>query len=230
MRIKITLCQIHSLILILSVYTNKVFCNFFDPVETNYTLLAIEKERDQMMLISNKTKNDLEDCKIQINARKQEITNLASKISYLNDDVSKVKKALSSIGNIPSGLIGYFEKECPIGWEEYIYSKGRFILSAGNFEQRSIDGRLEKFTYTSGQIGGEVFHKLTKSEMPKHNHSDGEFSHLLRSNCDLTNSIGHDRSCGEPDIYNSRVMIDQGNDEPHNNMPPYIVLKACRKK
>ena len=66
--------------------------------------------------------------------------------------------------------------------------------------------------------------------MPKHNHANGEFMHLLRSNCYRTSSIGSDTSCGEPDIYNSLPITIQGNDQPHNNMPPYIVLKACRKK
>jgi len=167
-----------------------------------------------------------------------------SQMTTISNDISKLKSDLSiltqtpvtnsgtSTISVPTGLIAYFEKDCPTGWDVFLYSQGRFILSAGTLENRSQDGRLEKFIFEAGKMGGEVNHKLTISEMPKHNHSNNQYNQVLKSDCKntitVTNHICYPE--GEPDVLTSKPMTDQGNDEPHNNMPPYIVLKACQKK
>ena len=75
--------------------------------------------------------------------------------------------------------------------------RGKFILSLG-------DGGI------LGSTGGEASHTLTIDEMPSHNHINGEFKYLLRSNCGLT-TYRTDSTCGEPDIVVPKEILPSGN-------------------
>lgn len=90
--------------------------------------------------------------------------------------------------------------------------KDMFILAAGD-------------TYKLDATGGEATHKLTTDEMPNHGHSmystyEGTyhgtsvhvFDHL---------SGAFSASNTYSDINN--IIKPYGGDQPHNNMPPYIV-------
>lgn len=84
-----------------------------------------------------------------------------------------------------------------------------FLLSAGQ-------------TYSAGATGGEATHTLTVNEMPKHKHTNT----LRYSNAgNLGGSLAHfvaQTLYGTASNYS--VMDDAGNDQPHNNMPPYLVV------
>lgn len=92
-------------------------------------------------------------------------------------------------------------------WEQI---KDRFLLSAGD-------------TYNAGATGGEATHTLTEAEMPSHNH------------------IFTMRKAGNPAYYEpypswtgngatSNVATQAtGGSQPHNNMPPYLVVYAWKK-
>lgn len=82
--------------------------------------------------------------------------------------------------------------------------KDRFLLLAGD-------------TYKAGSTGGEATHKLTINEMPSHNHPiyygvDGTSpGNTLTAS---SNSIGQSNG----------AITNRGGNQPHNNMPPYIVV------
>lgn len=80
--------------------------------------------------------------------------------------------------------------------------KDRFLLLAGD-------------TYKGGQTGGEATHKLTVEEMPSHGHK----MPWGRGN----NSAGNPGVMGTDTNAKSWVENTGGN-QPHNNMPPYIVV------
>lgn len=87
--------------------------------------------------------------------------------------------------------------------------KDKFILAAGD-------------DYTEGDTGGEAEHTLTTNEMPKHNHP--------YSTTDLSSggswTVHHYSSRAlNGTLYTSNV----GGDQPHNNMPPYIVKKMWER-
>ena len=64
--------------------------------------------------------------------------------------------------------------------------------------------------------------------MPSHIHNDGTFDRLVTSNCVGTATKGDDK-CGLPNVLTSAPMQARGGNQPHNNMPPYVVLRMCKK-
>ena len=108
--------------------------------------------------------------------------------------------------------------------------RGRFILSASN-------------TYNPGSIGGSAAVTLTETQMPAHthnatqpphNHNQGNYIKIFQTSPDngrvLTN---WGWNAGQPDlIYPGELqpatpvitVENTGNDEPHENMPPYYAL------
>ena len=94
-----------------------------------------------------------------------------------------------------------------------IYPIGSIYISINNIEPSSLfGGTWEKLedrfllasgkTYTNGNIGGEATHKLTIDEMPSHTHT------LEAQPNNLTST---------------------GNSQPHNNMPPYLVVNMWKR-
>ena len=71
-----------------------------------------------------------------------------------------------------------------------------------------------------GAEGGEKVHTLTIEEMPSHNHRvediPGQITDVDR---------GSNVSYFSVDNITSRISSDTGGDQPHNNMPPYRVIK-----
>lgn len=94
--------------------------------------------------------------------------------------------------------------------------KGRTVIG--------LDGNDTTFD-TLGETGGEKTHTLTVSEMPNHNHG-------------LDYSIITFAEQGLPSVPNARggtaalhyfTATSQGGNQPHNNLPPFVVLNAVIK-
>ncbi|MEM7495076.1 MAG: hypothetical protein AAF471_02845 [Myxococcota bacterium] len=124
------------------------------------------------------------------------------------------------------GQIGYFEDECPEGWEPYQGLTGRVVVGAGNYIRE--DDEKEAKIYRSGATGGEMRHTLTVQEMPQHHHTTG-ITGLYNSYGGGQFARGTDWGGGEHKIYHNANTSSAGGDQSHNNMPPYLVLAACRK-
>lgn len=85
----------------------------------------------------------------------------------------------------------------------------RFLLAAGT-------------TYTAGDTGGEAMHTLTVDEMPSHTHEIGFQGNYLSS--------GDKRrapNTGSSDSFATTYAT--GGSQPHNNMPPYLVVYMWRR-
>ena len=94
-------------------------------------------------------------------------------------------------------------------WEQI---KDRFLLCAGS-------------TYKAGNTGGEASHTLTVAEMPSHNH-------------EAVSTSGSDRGLAlypfsmiqqNYRLADANVIRPTGGNQPHNNMPPYLVVYAWKR-
>lgn len=93
-------------------------------------------------------------------------------------------------------------------WEAY--GAGRFLL-----------GTSEKYTPV-GATGGEETHKLTNSELPSYTNGATYTGNTNAEKLSDWISIGAGTNIG----YGSLAL---GNDQPHNNMPPYITIYRWRR-
>lgn len=84
---------------------------------------------------------------------------------------------------------------------------GRFLLGANS-------------TYAAGSTGGESAHKLTTSEMPRHNHTLDNYN-TAAGNTTAYMAVQAQAKVG----YNGNVQtLYAGGDGSHNNMPPYLAV------
>lgn len=119
-----------------------------------------------------------------------------------------------------------------------IYPIGSVYISINDIEPSSLfGGTWEKLedrfllasgkTYTNGNIGGEATHKLTINEMPSHTHTlyiDAKGTtipawwtrHLFVQN-------------DSPHEAQPNNLTSTGNSQPHNNMPPYLVVNMWKR-
>ncbi len=82
--------------------------------------------------------------------------------------------------------------------------------------------------FIQGQVGGEVNHTLTQSEMPQHTHPAIASSNAA-SQGDPTGSFWANGSQGAyaatpAQSMSTGAVSSIGGSQPHNNMPPYLVV------
>lgn len=145
------------------------------------------------------------------------------KITALVEDVvAKVEKFdtkdLIKKVSLPTGSVLAFKRSnCPTGWSDFDEGAGRVILGVGKGQ-----GLTERKLLDRG--GGEK-HILTIQEMPKHHH-------VLNNH---RNDRRDDRGFGgsENNIHQAagfQVGVSSaGENQPHNNMQPFIALRLCQK-
>lgn len=89
---------------------------------------------------------------------------------------------------------------------------GRFLLGANS-------------TYAAGSTGGESAHKLTTSEMPRHNHTLDSYN-VSAGNTTAYMTVQAQAKVG----YNGNVQtLYTGGDGSHNNMPPYLAVYMWKR-
>lgn len=141
---------------------------------------------------------------------------------------------------IPIGVITLWygaENNVPAGWAicngqvsngvQTPDLTGRFVVGAGQeIRNGSSTGKAGDGgdVYTPGMTGGERKHKLTVSEMPKHDHT------VRMHSGDLAAAWKDQRNFLMPwDKYGSKSVCDKistsaGGDQAHENLPPYYAL------
>lgn len=125
--------------------------------------------------------------------------------NYILDNVYPVGSIYMSVNSTnPKNLFGGT-------WEQI---QGRFLFGMNS-------------SYPAGSTGGEITHKLTQGEMPKHNH-------IIYA----PNAGGPDKGAalGFPEVGSSNTwwaaacMTEQtGDNEAHNNMPPYLSVYIWKR-
>lgn len=117
-------------------------------------------------------------------------------------------------------VVAFNSAECPPGWRDNDAAKGRFIVGSGRHSEYDQYGRALK-VLELGDTGGSRTHKLKDSEMPTHAHE-----HVSSNGY---NSPEHTDTT--PTEFGAKNTTERtasaGGDEPHNNMPPFLVLRFC---
>ena len=141
------------------------------------------------------------------NADKSEGSTLISKeemLSYVYP-VGSIYISASSVN--PASLFGGT-------WEQL---KDTFLLAAGD-------------TYAAGSTGGEAEHTLTVGEMPSHNHTTVRQRWYRTETGTATGDSVYGINNKNVGSYTDISCIQNtGNDEPHNNMPPYISVYVWKR-
>lgn len=134
--------------------------------------------------------------------------------------------------DLPGDAVVMFDGKCPEGWGLYDEVGGRFVVGAGAHSNTDETGqRLEK--YKPWASGGEERVALTTEQMPNHRHNvlgignkDGNGSNIIPENIALVADGANRGVIGTIDWGFTETT---GNNQPHNNMPPYIALSFCKK-
>ena len=134
--------------------------------------------------------------------------------AMIQDTINNYWKKIYPIGSIIETEDLDFDPNVEFGgtWERTL--KGKFPVGYD-----PDDNDFNKI----GKTGGEKEHTLTVGEMPRHRHN-GEGGPIMIAGGSGRNQIGNGPNAkyGFTDY--------QGNNEPHNNLPPYeVVAKWVRK-
>lgn len=110
-------------------------------------------------------------------------------------------------------------------WERI--AQGRTIVGEGVVQANSDNWcgttNTGDWTAYAGFTGGEVFHTLTVSEMPKHHHDV-----YIKAN--QVAALGDVVWVEQYDANNTTVRCTEtGGNQPHNNMPPYLVVYMWKR-
>lgn len=173
------------------------------------TLYASQLNKMDAQIIQNE---------VEMKALKSQIDNIVIEGGGLTLNVIyPIGSIYMSINNInPANLFGG-------EWEQI---KDTFLLSAGD-------------TYTAGATGGEAEHTLTVDEMPTHRHkakiNGGPNGKFASGNAITIYQVGPNSKgtfiggTGANDTDDYCFIAEEGGNQPHNNMPPYLAVYMWKR-
>ena len=145
-----------------------------------------------------------------------------------------VSEILETSISVPSGAVVAFDlpKGCPTekGWSDFGEAQSRVIIGAAIAGENAGENAGELTAYDYRASDGKETVILNKNQMPSHSHSvsDLEWGHTVDGNggrlrLDANDGQPHERIIG-------RLTADPtGEDEAHENRPPYLALYFCKK-
>lgn len=110
---------------------------------------------------------------------------------------------------------------------------GKTTFALPNLQGRVAIGPDKEQPLPIGAVGGEASHTLTYNEMPQHNHTVAASIRSGTSNSPVNNVWATYSS--NIAVYGDSITTSMnvnsiaktGQNQPHNNMQPYLVLRYC---
>ena len=149
--------------------------------------------------------------------------NLDNRSTTLEANIRELKAVVRNLAVAvpPDAIVAFDSSDCPAGWSPFREGEGRFLIGTGNNDGRNEDGAgLPLTARPLMRTGGAERHALTPSEMPKHSHPYSRAKRVKRG--------GGDKGSAEYPSENDTTG-SSGDGKPHNNVPPFVALKLCRK-
>lgn len=189
---------------------------------------------------------DSENCDNDATFLRTSISSAASGANRFDDYVLINSVNLGTAEAIPSGAVMAFDlAACPAGWSALANSAGRVIIGQGVYNQienNHNDGTVSwnpgAITYANtndltansanfGNFNGSAFYGLAQGELPQHGHNIPPIA-LSQAGPPyaVTVAAGNGSGAGSMSLGNSTNV---GNDEAFPILPPFIVMRYCRK-
>ena len=150
-----------------------------------------------------------------------QLNNLYQQIAFLKEQATTPsEKAVGEVVFIsgdsrnPSVIYGYGT------WERF--GAGQVIVGAGT----NTDTRGETRNFVDAEEGGAYQHKLTTSEIPRHQHTNGIAGPAGGTQYSIE---GYGGAAPAADNYKVDNTGFVGGDQPHNNIQPYIVAYIWKR-
>jgi hypothetical protein len=189
------------------------------------------------VLETSQRTNVLLDC---IKQQNFQLRTLDRQIEKLESLLYRLEDGIRFTPGIPSEAVVAFgsAKACPEGWRNYTQAAGRTIVGVG---RGNTDERGNFLTARElFDAGGFEAVGLKQAEMPRHNHSlstshqSGRSIHdgLGGSSADFGLDADFDNPTGKTDAswgQMPNMISESGQGQPHDNMPPFLVLRFCIK-
>jgi len=154
------------------------------------------------------------------------------------------------------GEISPFNNSCPSGWRELEEAKGRFLVGAGEIEEKILNSEMvDEFgnldyskmstvtqKYKLGAIGGKSYIQLKEDQLPNHDHSSPNVDHVILAMDSAQGKAGNVKFKAHENVIgsvkenirtqNSISKYDlhtntAGSNKSHENRPSYYSVVWC---
>lgn len=136
---------------------------------------------------------------------------LSTIVSNLQTQVNNYWETIYPVGSVYISVNSSFDPNTSFGGT-WVRIQDRFLLASGS-------------NYANGNTGGEATHTLTIDEMPSHNHKPLHLAYGEAS----TSPTGLNYASTSVGTQNFDWLSSQGGNQPHNNMPPYLVVMVWKR-
>lgn len=157
---------------------------------------------------------------------KEDISQLQTETTQLNDDVTRLMGAFTSVTDLTKQLFLLMHRVGDIIFStsdenpSTIYG-GTWVAWGKGQVPVGVDASDSDFN-TVEKTGGEKEHTLTVDEMPSHKH---DFGQQFATTSSLSGAYGYYMIAGTQ----SDVIKNTGGNQPHNNLQPYITCYMWKR-
>lgn len=157
---------------------------------------------------------------------KEDISQLQTETTHLNDDVTRLRGAFTSVTDLTKQLFLLMHRVGDIIFStsdenpSTIYG-GTWVAWGKGQVPVGVDTSDSDFN-TVEKTGGEKEHTLTVDEMPSHKH---DFGQQFATTSSLSGAYGYYMIAGTQ----TDVIKNTGGNQPHNNLQPYITCYMWKR-